>query len=306
MTIASPMDSFCKFMPSAQSKYYVFTINNHTVEEEKGLSSLYLPDGPVTYVTFGREVGESGTPHLQGYIELRRKTRLRGVKALPGLSRAHLEIRRGSADEARIYCHKDGDFVQYGVISKGPGQRKDLLQVQRKLDEGVPMVDIAQEHFGSYVRYHKSFEEYRNLRLPKLARDVEVYCLYGLPGTGKTRFVFESFPDCYITSDPTLKWFDGYMGEEVMLIDDYRGDGVGSFLLRLLDRYPLRLPVKGGHVPMAATKVFITSNMEPPFGHGDIIEPLRRRFKKVIHLNNAINFEDPSDLNRFREKLNLN
>lgn len=56
-------------------------------------------------------------------------------------------------------------------------------------------------------------------------------------------------------------WWDGYRAEEVLLIDDYDGWIGWSTFLRVLDRYPLRINVKGGHGWARYTKVIITSNV---------------------------------------------
>lgn len=293
---------FIWYMPSPQGKYWCFTLNNYTVEEEKHVG--YLATGEhVTYIIFGRERGENGTPHLQGYLELTKKRRLGFVKKLDGLARAHIELRKGTASEAADYCKKEGDYVEEGEISRGQGHRSDLDEIKRKLDAGASESEIAEQHFGDWCRMRKSFSAYRDLKLPKTCRDVSVYVLYGDPGTGKTRFVYEEYPDVCILSDPTLQWFDGYNGEETVLIDDYRGDANASFMLRLLDRYPLRVPVKGGFKPWAVTTLFITSNMSPPFGHGDIAAPLKRRIKKVMRLTTPLNFDDPEEMSKFRGAL---
>ena len=51
-------------------QYYVFTLNNYTDEDIYALSGL-IHDEPqiVYYLDFGVEIGESGTPHLQGQLE---------------------------------------------------------------------------------------------------------------------------------------------------------------------------------------------------------------------------------------------
>jgi len=66
-----------------QTRFYPFTINNYRKADydedsddtiEAQLSKLcYVPDSNILYIVIGREVAETGTPHLQGYLELKKK-----------------------------------------------------------------------------------------------------------------------------------------------------------------------------------------------------------------------------------------
>lgn len=155
------------------------------------------------------------------------------------------------------------------------------------------MEEVANEHFSDFIRYHKGIAAYRNTKKPKF-REVEVICLYGPAGTGKTRLVYEREPNLFICPDSTLQWFDGYGGEEAVLIDDFRGiphQRVG-FLLQLLDRYPLRVPVKGSFVQWNPSRIYITSNVAPPFDDELITEraPILRRIHKIINLPTPLTF----------------
>jgi hypothetical protein len=287
-----------------RGKYWCFTLNNYTEEEKKLVSDAVEHNEDITYVCFGIEKGETGTPHLQGYMEFKQRIRLGAIKRIGGFKRVHLELRQGTAAQAKAYCEKDGEFFEFGVLKKSQqGKRSDLLAVKDLIDGGADEAKVAEEHFGAWVRYRKSFSAYRNLVATRQSVERRVYVLYGEPGTGKTRFVFENEPSLWIANDPTLQWFDGYRGEESVLLDDYRGDGNPAFLLRLLDRYPLQVPVKGGFVPWVPKRIFITSNLEPPFGHLEITEPLRRRIRRVMHLYNKLNFDDREMMETFKESL---
>lgn len=289
---------------SNRGRYWCFTLNNYTEEELQDVRRIEESNEDVTYVCFGREVAESGTPHLQGYLEFKQKIRLGGVRRLRGMGRAHLELRRGTQDQAIDYCKKDGRFEEFGVrFESRRGARSDLDQIKELLDGGATEEKIAESHFGSWVRYRKSFAAYRGLKFKRMAREVNVYAIWGLPGVGKTRIIFEKEKDLFIVSDPSLKWFDGYDGEESILIDDYRGGADGSFLLRLLDRYPLQLPIKGSYVPLQATKIFITSNMPPPWDHNDIEGALSRRIKSVTKISLPIDFEDRDTVETYINKI---
>lgn len=68
----------------------------------------------------------------------------------------------------------------------------------------------------------------------------------------------------YIVEWPTTKggnvWFDGYMGQKRVVLDDYRSYHLPfNFLLRLLDRYPIQVPVKGGYVNFIPEEIIVTS-----------------------------------------------
>lgn len=283
-----------------QSKYWCFTLNNYTEDEETCVRSLLVDGGDVVYVCYGRETGEGGTPHLQGYMEFSRRKRLRTVKNLAGLGRAHLEKRRGTGAQAITYCKKDGDFEEFGTpTTSGQGHRSDLVEIKRKIDEGYSEGKIAEEHFGDWCRYHKAFSRYRNIKQAKTIRDLKVYVLWGAAGTGKTRYCFErNIEDTWICNDPTLQWFDGYAGESTVIIDDYRGKGNDAFLLRLLDIYPMKVPVKGGFVPWLPNVIYITSNICPPFGHEEVREPLMRRIHGTFHLGQVLDFDNESAISQ--------
>ena len=99
-----------------RSKHWCFTINNYDASDEQRLKRLAV-DGSVGYLVFGREVGDSGTPHLQGFVSFKGRKRLTQVKDKVG-ERAHLEVAMGSPSEAADYCMKDGDFFLAGSCCK--------------------------------------------------------------------------------------------------------------------------------------------------------------------------------------------
>lgn len=101
----------------SRAKNWVFTLNNYTDNDQQRLRDLASSDD-VAYLVFGREVGESGTPHLQGYVEFRSRKRLSQLRALVS-DRAHYEVRRGTGVEADEYCKKDEDFETFGELSQG-------------------------------------------------------------------------------------------------------------------------------------------------------------------------------------------
>lgn len=84
------------------AKNWCFTLNNWNDIDEVKLDTMFL-HGHFNYIVWGREMAQTGTPHLQGYVQLKKKLRLNQVRQLIS-PRAHLEISRGSPDMAARYC----------------------------------------------------------------------------------------------------------------------------------------------------------------------------------------------------------
>ena len=74
-----------------------------------------------------------------------------------------------------------------------------------------------------------------------------------------------------------------------MVIDDFYGWIRLDEMLRILDRYPHRVEVKGGMVQFLAEKIYITSNVEPKDWYKDethnvLIKALLRRIDNTIFM----------------------
>lgn len=95
-----------------QSKTWCFTINNPTVDDRQNLVTLSTSQH-FSYLVFGNEIGDSGTPHIQGFVIFNVRKRFQTAKDLIG-GRAHLEAARGTDFQAAEYCKKDGDFSEFG------------------------------------------------------------------------------------------------------------------------------------------------------------------------------------------------
>ena len=109
-----------------------------------------------------------------------------------------------------------------------------------------------------------------------------VHWLYGETGTGKSRWAFENFPDAYRFPCDGSGWWDGYTGQKVVVFDDLRSNSGLSFsvLLKVLDRYPMRVQQKGASTELLATTFVITAPMAPDvmFGAcGEKVDQLLRR-----------------------------
>ena len=116
----------------------------------------------------------------------------------------------------------------------------------------------------------------------------QVFVYWGTTGTGKSRRAWDEAGMEAYGKDPRTKFWCGYQGEEHVVIDEFRGGIDISHLLRWVDRYPLRVEIKGSSRPLCASKVWITSNLEPRMWYPDVdpetLSALMRRLN-VTHFS---------------------
>lgn len=260
---------------------WCFTLNNWT-EDEK---NLIRNSDWIKYGIIGEEVGEEGTPHLQGYIELKTKRTLGSMKRHFG-ERIHWEIRRGNQAQATDYCKKDGNFIEWGE-PKRQGHRNDLDKIRvMASDNGMRMVSAT-----GNLQQIKVAEKF--LTYNEEPRDFKpnVIWIYGPSGAGKSRMARElcDSDDIYTKSDNN-KWFEGYDGHEYVILDDFRDTWMPiTDFLSLIDRYERRVEYKGGSRQMRARNMIITSIMHPEtyYAHARN-EPqvqILRRIDEIIHIH---------------------
>lgn len=240
-----------------RSKRWCFTLNNYVQADEERLRSHNRSDVP--FLVFGRESGNAGTPHLQGYIEFAERKTLQSAKAFIG-PRAHLEAAKGNASQNINYCTKDGSYEQYGEANPVQGSRTDLAEAINLLSATRSLRDVADAFGPTFIRYSRGFERYQQLALDSPRNgSITVIVYTGKTGAGKTYRVHQQETDLWVYS--SSGWFDGYMGQEAALFDDYGGHEFKlTYLLKLLDVYPMRVPIKGGFVQWKPRRIYITSN----------------------------------------------
>lgn len=245
----------------------------------------------VTYVTYQLEVGaENGLEHFQGYLELRGKqTIIRMKKELPGMERAHFDVRRGTQDQAMAYAQKEDTRVDgpwtHGE-PKAQGKRNDLQEVKDEIDRGVPMVDIWDNHIGTMVRYGRGFKEYKRIKTPKRDWLPQVYIILGPTRSGKSRLARAMAPDAYWKAPG--KWWDDYDGHSDVVWDEFRANSCSfTDLLRVLDSTPLAVETKGSSVQYVARMIIFTTNIHPMYWYDPVAvhhtwadSPLRARIEE--------------------------
>lgn len=241
----------------------------------------------------GKETGTEGTPHLQGALILNNPKTLGALKKVPGFGRAHLQVMKGTPEQNRVYCTKeDVNAFEKGEMPK-PGKRNDLKNIVADMRTGKSLRDLAEneEHGPVLVKYYKGLVNYASLIQPHRDTAPYVYWMHGPTGTFKTFSAVKLAKQAssFWMSNGTLQWFDGYHGQDVVILDDLRHQHCKfDYLLRLLDRYDMLVPFKGGFVQWTPKLIIITAPFPPDEmwnlrKQGDINQ-LSRRITRILKM----------------------
>jgi len=269
--------------PSQKSSYvrWCFTWNNY-IERDKLLLKEFA-ENTCIYLIYGEEVGESGTPHLQGYFRAKKPLRFVQVKGMLG-PQVHLEVAKSDDQKNVEYCSKDGKVTEFGERPEfnNNGEREknrwaeglDLAK-RGKLEEVDPQLQIS--FWGNLNKIRVAYQ-------PKVDEigQLENHWFYGAPGTGKSTEARRRWPDLF--SKPQNKWWDGYQAQATVLIDDYDegGRGLGHYVKIWADKFPFQAEIKGCSLNIRPARIVVTSNYpieELWADEPEMAAAIRRRFK---------------------------
>lgn len=154
-----------------QGRKWCFTLNNYTADEVTALTQAASTPS-VSYMVFGRERGDQGTPHLQGYVFFTGNQRLAAVKNKLGSQRFHLELARGTHSQNRDYCTKENDYEEFGdcpTTDQGKRSEIDAFMAWVKEAEARPTArDLLDHHPAILAKYPVFVQEALDLLHPVL------------------------------------------------------------------------------------------------------------------------------------------
>lgn len=297
---------------SGRHRGWVWTLNNYTDEEVIYLRHTFTTQTEVTnnnsatirYSVFGYEIcPTTGTPHLQGFTEFTNARTLMSCRRLLS-DRAHFEPRRGTPEQAAIYCKKGGVFEEFGTLPEGQGHRTDLDLIKKEIFDGRSVDSIVAENPTMFHQYGRTLERIEDLRLRRSNRSEPTKCTwyYGRTGSGKSKAAFTGYSEeTHYVYPNDNGWWDDYHQQPVVIIDDFRGEIPYNFLLQLIGRDPIAVRRRARRpIPFNSKHIIITSSLPP----GDVyhrrnaedhIDQLLRRIKLICLTDSSPKTDYPKD-----------
>jgi hypothetical protein len=244
----------------AKARAWVFTFNNYTDADESTIQGI-----DSTYLVYGREVAPTtGTPHLQGYIYFK-NARSRKSLVKKGFS-CFIAPAKGTSLANLKYASKDKNVFESGTRPATPTEKGNLEK-----DRWKAIWESAKSGSLEDIEPSVRVQNYRTLKQISVDHAVKPpdldgpcgYWIWGKPGTGKTHLARKQYPTAYIKQ--RNKWFDGYDGEETVILDDMDpyAKALGGLIKDWTSSWAFRAETKGSTAYIRPKRFIITSQYTP-------------------------------------------
>lgn len=203
--------------------------------------------------------------HYQSYIELFKPVSLKKLKQIVDDNKVHVEASKGSAIQNIEYCKKDGVVYREEGTPTQQGKRTDIhsLRDHFKTNKKLKAAIESDVLVPAVARYPRFVNMLQLMYSTQRSTTTELYVYWGVTGSGKSHSAFheaKELGDVYFK--PMGPWWDGYYGQRSVIFEDFRGETGLTQLLRLADKYPMRVPFKGGFHEFNSSRIYITSNLD--------------------------------------------
>jgi len=211
--------------------------------------------------------------HWQGYFKAHKRIGFKTAKQIVGNS-AHLEVMRGTPKQASDYCLKDETAIEgtRAVFGEIPthGDKNDMAAWRDAIKAGMSQTDLFENFLPLMLRFSNAYKQMATLYSKKRKyegdeRPVLEFHI-GPTGSGKSKTVFEKYPDAYawsIDNGGGSTWISNYNGEDVIILDEFRGELRFKALKELCGWNPYSFQSKYGDVQILAKKFVFTSTTHP-------------------------------------------
>lgn len=232
------------------------------LSKEQVLDHLKTIDTVQEYV-IALELHQDGHPHLHAFVKFETGVLTRHATPIFDVQGKHGNYQAvRSCINVIKYCTKEDDYISnfdVEAYKKKKGKKKVTTEI-------LKTVSVTEAIDQDYISFHsaRNYLFAQSLVIKPLEReDVCGLWIYGKPGTSKSRYARELAGDSLYLKGPN-KWFDGYNGEENILLDDLDRSFVNWYGFKIwTDRYACSGQTKGGWVALRHTRFIVTSNYSP-------------------------------------------
>lgn len=261
-----------------RSRGWITTLNNYT--EPELAKVITFADECCKYAVIGKEVGKTGTPHLQCYFQM--KTSYLG-QTLKNKTSTRMWVGIANAPKkSREYCMKEGDYMEFGTFddtaaAKAKGQARGAAKgnaastaqwhaLSKDIFDGATEKEIIKKYPHLYYKHSAGVARGVTVvnAIPKRDWKTCLHVYTGRPGCGKTTEAKKLCGDDYFEySSPNKIWWTGYDGTQSVLFDDFHGNYPFDEFKKLTDKYQHKVPVHNGMMNFASKLMVVTSNKLP-------------------------------------------
>lgn len=246
-------------------------------------------------------ISAEGLKHLHCVFESITAMRFSKIKKVFKECGLHIEATKGTREQVEQYITKQPPFDEKGEIIvcmsrkgsiKGSAKKERVLeQIESLLQQGMLPSQIMD--LSIYFRQHEAIirKTFFAQRLKEVApiRNIDVYWHVGSSGTGKS-YTFvklcEKFgeDDIYMLSDVENGGLDFYQAEEIIFIDEFKGNMPYHKLLLLLDKYKIQFHARYSNIYSLWNTVHITSIYPPDDVYKFMVDETTRNIDSVQQL----------------------
>lgn len=286
-------------------------LNQDYTAQEMGEHFKYVHQRVIdfAYIICCRENHQDGNHHYHIYFESRQPVQTTNERYFDlnfngNVYHPNIESITKTPYKTVEYVMKDGDYWEYLPENRPVCSLNQMSKSEKNkfLRNNDPIALYEQDEISpiqcaNLIKAKELITRYKQMKITRRDKPIILW-FWGATGTGKTRTAIEIATDSnlsyWISHSEKLQWFDGYNGQEYVIIDDFRRNMCSyNYFLRLCDRYQMQVQVKGGYVNWIPKVIIITSpvDVETAYTYFDMKANEERQWDHLDQLKRRIDDE---------------